>query len=146
MNSTFIPVSFSRYLPSGANLRWSSVGASSGIAETFKTGCWPCATPTTAAKIAIRALLKTKEATPGMGPTPVVIEMQIRARARARTVVQSYVCMRIVAMSLHRHIRAARMHLADDGSVREAIAAEYGEDVVHRFTGAGHQQPAAGLR
>ena len=47
-------------------------------------------------------------------------------------------------MSLHRHIRTARMHLADDGSVREAISAEYGEHVVHRFTGAGRQQPAAG--
>src|SRR2546427_970890 len=39
MNSTFIPVCCSRYLPSGTNLRCNSVGASSGIADTFSVPC-----------------------------------------------------------------------------------------------------------
>jgi hypothetical protein len=40
-----MPVSFSRYLPSGANLRCNSVGTSSGMAETRNTFSWAKAKP-----------------------------------------------------------------------------------------------------
>src|SRR5215471_21463599 len=126
MNSTFIPVCFSRYLPSGANLRWSSVGASSGIAETLRTDCGcPCARPPkTVATTATNALFKTTQ--------------KIR-RIRETPFLKSF-------SSLHSHQWPTCNHLPDHGSVRETIAAEHRQHFGDHLLDARDQKPAARLR
>src|SRR6516162_541682 len=146
MNSTFIPICFSRYLPSGSNLRCSSVGASSGIAETFRTFCCACAAPETAASIVTNAAWKTKKATRSIDQSILVVEMEPRAYPE-RTLVQRLECWGEIAVKLfHDDMRAASAHLADDGGVREAFTPEYREHIRYRLGRAGDQQAAARLR